>query len=181
MADYTYKAFNDFLHYLGDRGLIKATTAQGYRVAASKIEDALTEQEMADVRHLDVSEVFQRYANKTKLQISPGTLRTYRGRLEKALHEFLAWREDPAAFKPRTGSQHRSGEKNVKAEQKNTRVTPAAKPIEATTTAGSGILTLPYPLRADFLASIQLPRDLKLEEAERLGAFIRTLAIDYKP
>jgi hypothetical protein len=36
-------------------------------------------------------------------------------------------------------------------------------------------------LRPDFLATIQVPRDLKSDEAARLAAFVRTLATDFKP
>lgn len=35
----------------------------------------------------------------------------------------------------------------------------------------------PFPLRPDFIATVTVPYDLTLAEAERLGAFIRTLAV----
>jgi hypothetical protein len=40
------------------------------------------------------------------------------------------------------------------------------------------MLTVPFPLRPDFLASVQIPRDLRKGEADRLAAFIKTLAMD---
>jgi hypothetical protein len=44
----------------------------------------------------------------------------------------------------------------------------------------SGI-SLDFPLRDDFLAQVIVPRDLKVNEARRLCAFVMTLAGDYEP
>ncbi len=38
-------------------------------------------------------------------------------------------------------------------------------------------LTLSYPLRRDFMAQIVVPIDLTVQEAERLKAFLLSLAI----
>jgi hypothetical protein len=40
---------------------------------------------------------------------------------------------------------------------------------------------LSYPIREDFLAQLIVPRDITMDEARRLGAFIATLAKDFKP
>jgi hypothetical protein len=34
---------------------------------------------------------------------------------------------------------------------------------------------------SDFLAEIVVPRDLKTEEARKLGAFLLTISVDFKP
>lgn len=48
--------------------------------------------------------------------------------------------------------------------------------------AVSPSLNYPFPLRNGIVVTISnLPRDLKLAEADRLAAFVRTLAEDYKP
>lgn len=45
----------------------------------------------------------------------------------------------------------------------------------------SGAATsISFPLRADFLVPVSLPRDLTVAEAKRLGAFLLTLAADFK-
>jgi hypothetical protein len=42
-------------------------------------------------------------------------------------------------------------------------------------------IALEYPLRPDLLAQVVVPRDLTVEEAHRMGAFLVTLAVDFKP
>jgi hypothetical protein len=42
-------------------------------------------------------------------------------------------------------------------------------------------IALHYPLRADTLAQVVVPRDLTVEEARRMGAFLLTLAVDFRP
>jgi len=42
-------------------------------------------------------------------------------------------------------------------------------------------MALEYPLRSDLLAQVVVPRDLTVEEAQRMGAFLLTLAVDFKP
>ena len=42
-------------------------------------------------------------------------------------------------------------------------------------------ISLQYPLRADLLAQVVVPRDLTVEEARRMGAFLVTLAVDFRP
>lgn len=38
-------------------------------------------------------------------------------------------------------------------------------------------LMISYPLRKDFVASVEIPRNMTKEEAERLAKFVQTLAI----
>jgi len=42
-------------------------------------------------------------------------------------------------------------------------------------------MSLDFPLRSDLLAQVVVPRDLTVEEAHRMGAFLETLAIDFRP
>ena len=42
-------------------------------------------------------------------------------------------------------------------------------------------IALEYPLRPDLLAQVVVPRDLTVEEAHRMGAFLVTLAVDFRP
>jgi len=182
--DYSLEGLREFLDYVGNHGLIKSTTASGYRVAVGKIEDDLLPEEASDVRQIDVPAVFTRYANKNKLKVSPSTLKVYQGRVESAIKEFVLWRDDPTGYKPKVGRRTSSSTKKKKptgTSEANGKPEPEAEEIPATEEPGRKILTLPFPLRGDFLASVQIPRDLTALEAERLAAFVRTLALDFKP
>ncbi len=47
--------------------------------------------------------------------------------------------------------------------------------------AADSEISLEYPLRPDLLAQVVIPRDLTVEEARRMGAFLVTLAVDFRP
>jgi hypothetical protein len=49
--------------------------------------------------------------------------------------------------------------------------------LSGTTSAGVRWISYSLPLRPDFMATLDLPRDLSSAEAERIAAFVRTLAI----
>lgn len=184
--DFSFQGLMEFLKYVADHGLWKANTAIGYRSAASKVEASLTEQEAADVRQIDLDLLFQRYMNRNKLQVQPSTLGAYKRRLGTAIEEFARYREDPMNYRPQIGggrSRPEGGEVGSKQPQRRKRpeqpaakVEPPMRPAEAS--ASTPLLTIPFPLRPDFLASVQIPRDLRRTEAERLAAFIRTLAME---
>jgi len=183
---YSYKALMEFLEYVENHGLWKANTAVGYRSAASKVAGDLTEQEADDVRQIDLDLLFQRFMNRNRVKVSPGTLATYKQRLQKAIGEFQRYREDPIGYKPSVGGGRSpsgdGGSRSAKPARKRPVTEPAATtPSTAATPSGpSGtqMLNIPFPLRPDFLASVQVPRDLKKTEADRLAAFIKALAVD---
>ena len=187
-SDYSFEALTEFLKYVADHGLWKANTAVGYRTAASKIEGDLTEQEAADVREIELDLVFQRYVNRNKLKVSPSTLSTYKRRLRKAIDEFVRYRNDPMNYRPQLTSAGRQGSATEAGSPgggragerapKTRRATETVAQPSGPPSSSTPMLTVPFPLRHDFLASVQIPRDLRKGEAERLAAFINTLAMD---
>jgi hypothetical protein len=113
------------------------------------------------------------------------TLLLGRIRIDVYISHLSNYVNDPASYKPR--SLHG---KPRKSEVKNRSVQPAKATVSAIPsfeTQGkeappvSAGLSLPYPIRSDFLAQVVIPRDLTVEEAKRLGAFLLTLAPDFKP
>lgn len=184
--DFSFQALIEFLKYVADHGLWKANTALGYRSAAAKVEGDLTEQEASDVRQIDLDLLFQRYMNRNKVKVSPSTLAAYKRRLGTSIEEFERYRADPLTYRPEMGtsrSRNESDETKAKPATKrkkaaSTASKPADAPMPEEPASSTPMLTIPFPLRPDFLASVQIPRNLKKSEAERLAAFIRTLAMD---
>jgi hypothetical protein len=187
-ADYSFEAMLEFMEYAGDKGLIKLATTRAYRSAGAKVSEDLTEQEAADVRQIDPDVVFQRYVNRNKVQVKPKTLGEYKQRMTRMVREFVHWREDPTAYKPR-GASSTSGSKPARSSKsvaKGKRGVQSTEPESAAPEVRSEPVTmlalnLPYPLRPDFLATVQVPRDMTSAEAARLAAFVRTLATDFEP
>lgn len=179
-TDFSKQALLSFADMLVEKGLAKPNTAGGLRVAAAKILD----DDVADVRTVDVALAIKRYNNKNPGKLSPASLAEYEKRVVNLTKEFVRYHEDPAGY---TGLASRAGTAAPRRDRERSSSKSGAKPSEEVTTAGpppraprSG-LSLEYPLRPDFLAQVVVPLDMKVDEARRLCAFVMTLAADFDP
>jgi hypothetical protein len=180
-SDFSKNAVMKFLDTVVAKGLMNANTAGGLKAACSRILDDLAATD--DVRGVDVNTAVIRYNNRNPGALSPNSLAEYQRRVSRAISDFVSWVENPANFKPRTRGA--SGKNGLKAENASKQRAAAAHPdtpIHAASPAPTSTgLPLSYPLRPDFLAQVVIPRDLTAEEARRLGAFLLTLAADFRP
>lgn len=189
--DYSLENFGRFLNLVEQKGLVGGASAQGWRVASSRVLVDLPVDQAADLRKIDFETAFRRFTNLQAGNLSPNSLQEYGRRARLALAEFVDWATDPSGYKPKASKNSRSSERNGRTSGSNRPAkrpavvsTPQAAPTPhqfTTSQASSTGLTLPFPLRADFLAQVVIPRDLNVDEARRLGAFILALASDYKP
>jgi hypothetical protein len=183
--DYSKKALLKFLDTVVEKGLMNANTAGGLKAACGRILDDLAESD--DVREIDVGTAVIRYSNRNPGFLAPNSLAEYQRRVARAISEFVQFAENPAGFKPRGRG---AGAKNARRPEKRGETkTVVPGDQETSTSAGSNSLrvsaaaglALSFPLRTDFLAQVVIPRDLRADEARRLGAFLMTLAMDYQP
>jgi hypothetical protein len=182
--DYSRAALARFIEFVVEKGLVHPATAQGWRVATSKVLEGLPSDAAEDVRRIDVDATFRAFLNRNPGRLSPASVGEYRRRVSRAIEEFVRWVEDPGgyAFRP-AGRPPR-----VERAPRLGAVPPIPAPPERTSRPGrdataeprSGI-ALAYPLRPDVLAEVVVPRDLTVEEARRMGAFLVTLAVDFRP
>jgi hypothetical protein len=182
-SDFSKQALLRFLDTVTAKGLMNANTAGGMKAACLKILDDVADAE--DVRPIDVNTAVIRYNNRNPGILSPNSLAEYQRRVSRAIQDFVRWTENPAAFRPR-GRSAAAKNKNGKEVEANPvepeAHTPLASPPHvASPPASSAGLPLSYPLRPDFLAQVVIPRDLTAEEARRMGAFLLTLAADFRP
>jgi len=186
LQDYSVTALLAFLDWCAEKGKMNARTASGRRVACNRVFHVLDEHERQDVRQLNLDEVFMRFANLEGQGFTPESLREYRRRVEKSIADFLEYRRDPTNWRPSTGSRMRD-KRTDRAEQTRTPVARSSirrdeLPGMATAVRSSGTPVYPYPLRPDIMVFIHnLPTDLTVAEARRLGAYLQTLAADYTP
>jgi hypothetical protein len=187
--DFSRAALARFIEFVVSKGLVHPATAQGWRVATAKVLEELSPSEREDVRRIDLDATFKQFLNRYPGRLSPASVGEYRRRVGRAIEEFVRWMEDPGSYAfrasrgPRPDGRRRLGPTEpAERESSRARPGPLAPPGSAPATArGADGMSLEYPLRPDLLARVVVPRDLTLEEARRMGAFLVTLAVDFKP
>jgi hypothetical protein len=150
--------------------------------------EELPEDATADVRQLDVEGVFRTFLNRNPGRLSPASVGEYRRRVGRAIEEFVRWVENPGAygFRGAPRAPRRNGRPRPAANGAPAGPAAPGRPVAALGSPSpepaipDGI-ALHYPLRADTLAQVVVPRDLTVEEARRMGAFLLTLAVDFRP
>jgi hypothetical protein len=180
--DYSRAALARFIEFVVAKGLVHPATAQGWRVATSKVLEDLTPAEGEDVRRIDVEATFKGFLNRYPGRLSPASVGEYRRRVGRAIEEFVRWMEDPGSYAFRSPPRAPKAEARRRLDPAPAPSPNAARPRASASTPGlpEGI-ALEYPLRPDLLAHVVVPRDLTVEEARRMGAFLVTLAVDFKP
>lgn len=183
--DYSRAGLARFIEFVVEKGLVHPATAQGWRVSTSKVLEELSPEQAEDVRRIDVEATFKSFLNRNPGRLSPASVGEYRRRVGRAIEEFVRWVEDPGAYsfrpaararvEPRPRSEPPGLERSARAR---------ASGSAAASAMAMGIptgISLDYPLRPDLLAQVVVPRDLTVEEARRMGAFLVTLAVDFRP
>lgn len=183
-SNYSKNALMTFLDTMVAKGLMNANTANGLKAACAKILDDVADND--DVRGIDVNTAVIRYNNRNPGTLAPNSLAEYKRRVSRAISDFVSWVENPAAFKPRSREAPAKNGRQVETTAKKRpaahgRDAPVPPNHVAPTVSASAGLPLSYPLRPDFLAQVVIPRDLTADEARRLGAFLLTLATDFRP
>ena len=189
--DYSRAALARFIDFVVDKNLVHPATAQGWRVATTKVLEELPEDGRADVRKLDVEGTFRMFLNRNPGRLSPASVGEYRRRVGRAIEEFVRWVEDPGSYAFRGALRASRSEARRRLEPARTGQDAAVSPSRPQSNAAAGApagppglgegIALQYPLRPDLLAHVVVPRDLTVEEARRMGAFLVTLAVDFRP
>jgi hypothetical protein len=176
--DYSRAALARFIEFVVAKGLVHPATAQGWRVATAKVLEELTAEELGDVRNIDVEGTFKAFLNRYPGRLSPASIGEYRRRVTRAIEEFVRWVDDPGSYAFRSPPRAPKADLRRRLELSPA---PAARPRpSAAQAAPAEGIALEYPLRPDLLAQVTVPRDLTVEEARRMGAFLVTLAVDFR-
>ena len=195
--DYSRAALARFIEFVVAKGLVNPSTAQGWRVATSKVLEELSPEELADVRRIDTEATFRAFLHRHPGRLSPASIGEYRRRVGRAIEEFVRWVDDPGSYGAPGSAGSRGGEGGGPRRRRGRSgahggtgpAEPAGSGQRAGVQAPSPVaaprprdgLALEYPLRPGFLAQVVVPPDLTVDEARRMGAFLLTLSPDYKP
>lgn len=175
--DYSRAALARFIEFVVEKGLVHPATAQGWRVATSKVLEDVGPAEAEDVRRIDVDATFRAFLNRNPGRLSPASVGEYRRRVSRAIEEFVRWVEDPGSYAFRPAGRPPKVESRARPPAAAERV-PRSELPRGPSPAG---ISLEYPLRPDHSAQVVVPRNLTVEEARRIGAFLLTLAVDFRP
>jgi hypothetical protein len=175
--DYSRDALARFVDYVVEKSLVNPSTAQGWRVATTKVLTDLSAEERADVRRIDVDATFKQFLNRNPGRLSPASTGEYRRRVGRAIDEFVSWMENPAVYGSRTAAWSARAERRPRP-----RTQPPVSPSRpAEDRSGEAGVSLSFPVRPGFLAQVVVPADLTVDEARRMGAFLLTLAPEFRP
>ena len=171
-----------FLDKAAGRGDLKTATANALKASCNKVFSILSDNEKQDLSTIDLDQTFGRFKNRND-DLNPDSLKTYRSRTNKAVTEFLKFREDPENWKPSISQRAKKAKQNTNGRNENEyKKTSLADRIRDHKRIESDTLTHNYPLRSNITITISgLPRDLKSIEAKRLSAFLQALCEDYEP
>jgi hypothetical protein len=181
--DYSRAALARFIEFVVAKGLVHPATAQGWRVATAKVLEQLSPEELEDVRRIDPERTFKDFLNRNPGRLSPASVGEYRRRVHRAIEEFVRWMEDPGSYTFRTPARAGKAESRRRLDVRPEEGATPGKPRPAMASRNGDVLegiALEYPIRPDTLARVVVPRDLTVEEARRMGAFLVTLAVDFR-
>ncbi|MGB6455394.1 MAG: hypothetical protein WBH47_13010 [Streptosporangiaceae bacterium] len=175
-----------FLDWAARTGELSANTAAAYKTAVTRVleidGEAWTD---TSIREIDVSRQMDRFTRLRASRYNPTSLRTYGNRLSAAVTHYLKYLDDPATFRaahPGTPRAKVSDKAKVARNTTPDRSGPASRPditsTGASRAASGDLVQYPFPLRAGVMAYLSLPRDLSRTEAQRIAAFVASLAID---
>ena len=187
--DYSRAGLARFIEFVVEKGLVHPATAQGWRVATTKVLDELPAAELADVRRIELETTFRSFLNRNPGRLSPASVGEYRRRVGRAIEEFVRWVEEPGSYAFRAAARANRPEPRRRRDpsppaSRPSRPGPHGPPEPSgsrSAVASETEIALDYPLRPDLLAQVIVPRDLTVEEARRMGAFLVTLAVDFRP
>lgn len=184
MSGYSAKDLLNFLDHALAKGLGKKETLKTRIVSVGRIVDVIGSEEIGDLREADVDRIMERFVNLEGTKFSPGSLASYKSRLNSSIADFLRWKENPMTYKPKgqraSRSRLRPVEQQPLADQDADRrepniVSEYAKPLATPT---DHLESFPIPLRQGLTVKlVGLPHDLTQGEAQRIANIVRAMAI----
>jgi hypothetical protein len=184
MPGYSAKDLLEFLEQALDKGLGKKETLKTRIVSVGRIVDVVGGEEIGDLREADVDHIMERFMNLEGTKFSPGSLASYKSRLNSSIADFLRWKENPMTYRPKGQRASRSklqpieqqiiDDQDAKRQEQRVSVDPT-KPPEA---RDDDLQVFPVPLRRGLTVKlVGLPHDLTQSEAQRIANVVRAMAI----
>lgn len=172
-----------FLDYLVDKGYAPVSTVRPWRIAARKVFEGMEGSQYGDtsILDIDVDDYMDRFSTKKRHDYKAPSLSAYRTRFRRAIDSYRSYLTDGNEWKPprfKASRSHSASSKNANGTVMTIGTateTGTALPIATTP---STLLDYPFPLSTGDLAHLRLPRGLTSRDADRIAAFVKTLAFE---
>jgi hypothetical protein len=179
----TAQGMIDFLGWVIDNDYMNTATASSLRTGVKKVLEAEPDLDAIDIRHADADDILLRFRNRNRGKMKDKSVEVYEGRFRSSRDMYIKWLDGEKDWNPVGTRQRRStanGEKRASKPGSNTRAVPPVGPEDEGVLhpATPGLITYPFPIRSGVQGKITLPENLTAREAERISAFIKTLAFD---
>lgn len=175
----TAEGLMEFFDFLVAKGYATPAAVTPLKSASRQILSTVDGDEYGklDVRDLDVDAYLDRFENMVVGQYKHESVVQYRNRFRRGLSAYLAYLNDKQipSFRA-TGRKGAAARSATTPKSARTTATPAAAAVPAST--ADRLIDYPFPLRSGQIAILRLPVVLEKTDAERMGAFIRTLVLD---
>jgi len=170
----------DFLGYVIDNHYMNNDTASSLRTGVKRVLDADTDLSF-DIRDADIDDILNRFHNRVRGKLKDRSVEVYASRFRTSIEMYDKWLNKDKDWLPAPLRTRKPASNNGPARSQATPATSVSEPDTTELAPASGVITYPFPIRAGLQGRITLPENLTRREADRISAFIKTLAIEEEP
>jgi hypothetical protein len=176
----------EFWAWSAKQGLMNANTAGGLRGACREVLQAVAGDdgwEDVDLTQIDIEDYAQRFERLRMAKYKPQSLGVYKARFRNGVSMYLDYLSNPSGWRYTAERPAAARKKPQAAKGQSSSSTPSAGSSSRTGPVANDspsvtLIEYPFPLRPDCLVKVSLPEDMTAREADRLGAFLKTLAYE---
>jgi len=174
----TAEGLMEFFDFLVAKGYATPAAVTPLRSASRQILSTVDGDDFlgVDVRSLDADAHLVRFENMVVGQYKHESLVQYRNRFKRGLSAYLTYLNDKQIPSFGRSSGKRGGERSSQKPGAVRKTPTPSAPMPPST--AERLIDYPFPLRSGQIAILRLPVGLEKTDAERMGAFIRTLVLD---
>ena len=172
-----------FINTAEEKGYMTRSVAKQTRAGLEKIAKISA----ADEHQVDVGEpskvdkYFKRYLNKYPGELSTESAKVYSSRVKKGVENCVSFYSDPMKYSPTFGGTRKtSSTPQTKRKNKFSEEPKDQRPSSKSDSLVETFDTV-YPLRAEYMLPLSLPKDLKSDEVRRFAYYLLTLCRDFNP
>lgn len=173
--DFSASRLVEFLRQAPEQGLLNSAVAKSRFIAVEQVFTELNGSERRDIRMIDVDSLCARLHKIQGSTIRREVVDLYKARVEAALTDYLAWRENPSGFSSIGGESARGAKRSAVSDREASLETRALEEIALSTSERKPDL-VSIPLRENVTVFVaNMPLDLTEPEARKIARVIEAL------